>query len=361
MKLLFHIVVASKLGIEEYGEFINIFAVVNILILILGLELYTVLVHKIANKEWSLMDGLKHDMLFFGVIVLPVALILNMTFWNYPFLVWSWIFTELFLRNSSRYLVAADYQIGASISTFIQSSIVLIITAILPGTFSIWISLVLGNAFTIVYVSYLYNQKSQGDKIVVSLNNILTGSVLFSSFRMLAVGVGNRVLQYADRIFLVDLVNPLVFGQLAFLSSMVASLGMIIDPLIYQIRLPRYINGDSSTLPYDFIRIAVIVGLGTLGSLLIFSFRYDYTGGIILLLALVTLHTLIYLNNFFQFILYTKGHFNVLFISVFPLLFLVTLVLCNLELTNVLGILFTSLILTILIKYVYLNRFSKIL
>lgn len=361
MKLLFHIIVASKFGLEEYGEFINTFAVINILILLLGLELYTVLVHKITKKEWSLLDGLKHDLLFFGFITLPAALILNMTFWNFPLLVWSWVFTELFLRNASRYLVAADFQIEASISTFIQSSIVLSFTLILPETSSIWMSLVLGNFITIGYISWIYKRKSYSVKVTTSLKNIIQGSVLFPSFRMLVVGVGNRVIQYADRIFLVDLVTPMVFGQLAFLSSMIASLGMIIDPLIYQIRLPRYINGDFNTLPYDLIRIAAIVGFGILGSLIIFSFRYDYSGGILLLLALVSLHTLIYLNNFFQFILYTKGYFKALFVSVFPLSMLLVLNLYTLELNSVLLIIFTSLLLTIIIKYFYLDGFSKTL
>ena len=222
-------------------------------------------------------------------------------------------------------------------------------------------ALVLGNILTIFYLLIVYIRKEQGFKISISLRNVINGSVLLSSLRMLVVGVGNRVLQYADRIFLVDLVTPVVFGQLAFLSSMIASLGMIIDPLIYQMRLPSYIKGDSSTLPYDIFRIAIIVSLGTLGSLLIFSLRYDYNGGMPLILALVTLHTLIYLNNFLQFVLYTKANFNALFVSVMPLLLLVSLYNSALGLKSVLLVLFASLSLTIIIKYVYLQRFSKIL
>jgi len=352
-KFLFHLLVAKILDLELYGEFVNKFSILNILILILGFEIYTVISHKISKKEWALIDALKHEIIFQLIVIAPLLIVINKFSLLLNIYMLLWVGTEIILRNLLRYLVADDKQIPSSLFTFIQSLIILLLCFIYLKRIDIWPLLLYTNIIILIFLVPSLVLVSLKSKINLKVQNIFNSATIKASIKMSIVGAANRIVLYSDRIFLINHLPPDVFGQIAFLGSLLSSLNIIIDPLIYQIRLPQYIRGNMSTLKKDFLSIIAIVSIGTIGALLIFIIKFEFPRNAILIGAIMTIYIGIYLNNFFQFILYTKGRFNNLLMSSSPIILLVLLYLpiVNLIITIIL-ILFT-IILSLYLKYAY--------
>lgn len=360
LKFLFHLLIAQILGLELYGEFINKFSILNILILILGFEIYTVISHKISKQEWALIDALKHEILYL-LIIIPLLLLIDKSLDFVNTYILLWIGSEIIIRNLLRYLVADDKQISSSLFTFIQSLIILALCVLYLKRVNIWLLLFYTNIIILVILVPTYVLISQTGKFNVTFQNMFNFSTIKDSFKMSIVGATNRVVLYADRIFLIKHLPPDVFGQIAFLGSLLSSLNLIIDPLIYQIRLPQYIKGNMETLRKDFLGIITIVIAGTFGSLLIFMIKFGNLENTILIGAIMAIYICVFLNNFFQFILYTQGRFNELLKSSLPIILLVLSFLPFVNLLITVILIISTITLSLYLKYVYTKNYKVFL
>ncbi|MDP4491808.1 hypothetical protein [Vibrio sp. AH4] len=263
-KLFLMMLLAKYFSVKDVGEYGLILALVNILVLIIGLDFYT-----FSQSELSKGGSFEN--------VLSNQLILHAIMYVFAFL---WIYTNgsgdysittifIFLllvsehlnQEISRYLIYFEEQMIASILLFTRSGLWVLCYVIyilivddynLHDLFVFWLS---ASVCTLMLSIYLLNHQVKISFKLSSVNFEYLGSGLRKSILILCAGVSFKSLFFLDRYILGSYSSLEIVGVYIFYITLMVSALSFLEPLVISFSYPKLLKSFNALDYYSYNQV----------------------------------------------------------------------------------------------------------